>query len=171
MTWWRAAYYAAEAVGALLLIAGALLAIMSSKGTGVKTSKLSVIGAIFGIAGLVAMYASNMLSPADALVNQTTYTIYVVIGVVLAIAAFAVKNDIVNLIGNAGAIALFVYAFGNMLNDRVLTIAGLFSYNAMNTNGWNCFFATIASVVLFVIAAVLLIAASFASAEKTKAEA
>ncbi|MBQ3089452.1 MAG: glycoside hydrolase family 3 C-terminal domain-containing protein [Oscillospiraceae bacterium] len=171
MTWWRAAYYAAEAVGALLLIAGALLAIMSSKGTGVKTSKLSVIGAIFGIAGLVAMYASNMLSPADALVNQTTYTIYVVIGVVLAIAAFAVKNDIVNLIGNAGAIALFVYAFGNMLNDRVLTIAGLFSYNAMNTNGWNCFYATIASVVLFVIAAVLLIAASFASAEKTKAEA
>ena len=48
-----------------------------------------------------------------------------------------------------------------MISDRVLMIAGLFSYNSQNMVGWRVFYATVTGIAAFVVGCILLIIASF----------
>ncbi len=170
MTWWRAAYYAATAVSAVLMVLCALMFVKSSKGSAAESgSKLSIVAGILGLAGTIALYASSAISVSNALVSLTTLVAFGVIGAVLCVVAGQIKNDIVSLVASAAGVFLMVYAFGSMLNERVLMIAGLFSYNAGNTEGWNVMYVMIASVVLFVLASVVQIIAAFKSSKKVEA--
>ena len=56
---------------------------------------------------------------------------------------------------------------GTMVSDRVLMIAGLFSYNSQNMVGWSVFYATVTGAVAFVLGCLLLIVASFMKNAKT----
>ena len=48
-----------------------------------------------------------------------------------------------------------------MLNACVMLFAGLFSYNAGNMDGWRVFYVTVASTVLLLLSALMVIVASF----------
>lgn len=170
MTWWRAAYYGLAAVSGILMILFAALFIKDSRGTpAAKGSVLTAVAGVLGIIGVIVMYISSAMSTANALVALVALVAAGLIGAVLCFVCFALKNDIVNVIATIVSICLFGYAFGNMLNARVLMIAGLFSYNAGNTEGWNVFYVTIASTVCFVVAIVAMIIASFKSSKEVKA--
>ena len=169
MTPWRAAYYAVIAVSAVLMVlCGAMyvLAARNDKQTVKKGSVIALVAGVAGLAGVIAMIISSTMSTANALVDLPLLIVAGVVGVALCAVAYLVKNDYVSLASSVGAVLLFVYALGNTLAARVLMIAGLFSYNQGNTEGWNVFYVVIVSVVLFVVACVALIVDSFLKPKK-----
>ena len=50
---------------------------------------------------------------------------------------------------------------GAMILDRILMIAGLFSYNSQNQLGWSVFYAVVTGSVAFIIACLALIIGAF----------
>jgi len=64
------------------------------------------------------------------------------------------------------AIVLFMMDIRYMINERILLISGLFTYNAGSTIGWKIFYATIASIACFLLSIFSLIVASFTRAVK-----
>ena len=127
---------------------------------------IALVAGVAGLAGVIAMIISSTMSTANSLVDLPLLIVAGVVGVALCAVAYLVKNDYVSLASSVGAVLLFVYALGNTLAARVLMIAGLFSYNQGNTEGWNVFYVVIASVVLFVVACVALIVDSFLKPKK-----
>lgn len=169
MTWWRAAYYGLAAVsGILMVVCAAMYVLAIRKGAPVdqKASVLSAAAGVLGIAGVITLYISSAMTTANALVSLVTLMAAGILGVILCFVAFKLNNAYVSIVSVVIAIFLFGYTFGNMLNERVLMIAGLFSYNAGNTEGWNVFYVTIASTVCFVLAMLALIISSFKSSAK-----
>ena len=68
-----------------------------------------------------------------------------------------------------GAIALYMYTLGGAAIQRVMLIAGLFSYNANNTAGWNIFYVSVAAWVCLLVGIVFLIIGSFTKSVKETA--
>ena len=56
-----------------------------------------------------------------------------------------------------------------MILERILMIAGLFSYNSQNMTGWSVFYAIVVCAVALVIANVALIIGAFTKSVKEKA--
>lgn len=173
MTWWRAIYYAVAAVSGILTALFAAMFVLSclkNPAPVEKTSIVNVVAAVLGIVAVAVMFYSSAMSAANAIVALPALVAAGIVGVALCIVGFVVKNHFVGIVSAVGSIVLFVYAFGNMLSARVLMIAGLFSYNQGNTEGWSVFYVTIAATVLFILAILAMIVASFMStAKKQKA--
>ena len=96
-----------------------------------------------------------------------------VVGVVLVVAAMLApasmgNHNPVTTLGVLAAIALFSYVYGQCLLQRIMLIAGLFSYNAGNTVGWNIFYVVVGCTVCLVAACVLLIVSSFCNNVKAQ---
>lgn len=129
-------------------------------------SWFTVIAAIAGIVGVIFMLKSSNIDTAYAYKTVNTLTLMGVCGVVLCLLAvwsptrFG-NHDIISTFGSVGAIGLFMAVVGTMISDRVLMIAGLFSYNSQNMVGWRVFYATVTGAVAFVVGCLLLILASF----------
>lgn len=129
-------------------------------------SWFTVLAAIAGIVGVIFMLKSSNIDTAYAYKTVNKLTLMGVCGVVLCLLAvwsptrFG-NHDIISTFGSVGSIALFMAVVGTMISDRVLMIAGLFSYNSQNMVGWKVFYATVTGAVAFVIGCVLLILASF----------
>ncbi|WP_081644411.1 hypothetical protein [Butyrivibrio sp. AE3009] len=68
-----------------------------------------------------------------------------------------------------GAIALFTTAFGKILSERILLIAGLFSYDSVNTVGWQVFSVTVVAFAGFIVGALVLIIGAFTRSVKENA--
>lgn len=137
-------------------------------------SYLNVIAAVAGIVGLIAMMASNGVSSAYALKTAGTLTLMGVCGILLALVAvwsptkFG-NHDYISTVAVVAAVALFMAIVGTMILDRILMIAGLFSYNSQNMTGWSVFYATVTSAVALVIACLALIIGAFTPSVKKNA--
>ena len=137
-------------------------------------SYLNVIAAVTGIVGLIAMIASNGVSSAYALKTAGTLTLMGVCGILLALVAvwsptkFG-NHDYISTVAVVAAVALFMAIVGTMILDRILMIAGLFSYNSQNMTGWSVFYATVTTAVALVIACLALIIGAFTPSVKKNA--
>ena len=105
---------------------------------------LNILAAILGIAGLILTVRSSTMSTDNALTNLSTLILAGVVGIVLVCVAIIVPNrlgnyDPISAISVLAAIALYAYLFGSCVSQRVMLIAGLFSFNAGNTVGWSIF--------------------------------
>lgn len=135
-------------------------------------SWLTVLAAIAGVVGVIFMLKSSNIDTAYAYKTVGTLTLMGVCGVALCLAAVWTptvfgNHDIISTFGAVGAIALFMAIVSTMISDRVLMIAGLFSYNSQNMVGWSVFYATVTATVAFVLGCLLLIIASFMKNAKT----
>ena len=135
-------------------------------------SWLTVLAAVAGIVGVIFMLKSSNINTAYAFTSVNKLTLMGVCGVVLCLIAVWTptvlgNHDIVSTFGTVGSIALFMAVVGTMISDRVLMIAGLFSYNSQNMVGWSVFRATVTGAVAFVVGCLLLILASFMKNAKT----
>lgn len=135
-------------------------------------SWLTVLAAIAGIVGVIFMLKSSNIDTAYAYKTVGKLTLMGVCGVVLCLLAVWAptvfgNHDIISTFGAVGAIALFMAIVGTMISDRVLMIAGLFSYNSQNMVGWSVFYATVTGAVAFVMGCLLLIVSSFMKNAKT----
>lgn len=127
---------------------------------------LNIVAAILGIAGGALIGYSNSLSTENALTNGGMIMSAAIVGAVLAAlgaGAFGSKKNHTpaTAVSVLAAIALYSYAYGQCILQRILLIAGLFSYNSGNTVGWSVFYATIAVVVCLILGCLLLIVGSF----------
>ena len=134
-------------------------------------SWLTLIAAVAGFVGVVGMRTSSGIDSAYAYKTVSTLTMMGVCGVLLCLVAVWTptrfgNHDILSTFGTVGAIALFMGVVGTMISDRVLMIAGLFSYNSQNMVGWKVFYATVVGAAGFVIASLLLIIGAFTKSVK-----
>ena len=137
-------------------------------------SWLNLFAAIAGIVGLIALIVSNSISFAYALKNAGLVTLMAIGGILLALVAIWSptkfgNHDFISTIAVVGAIALFSAVIGKMILDRILMIAGLFSYNSQNMTGWSVFYAVVTGAVALVIANVALIIGAFTKSVKKNA--
>lgn len=137
-------------------------------------SWLNLFAAIAGIVGLIALIVSNSISSAYALKNAGLVTLMAIGGILLALVAIWSptkfgNHDFISTIAVVGAIALFSAVIGKMILDRILMIAGLFSYNSQNMTGWSVFYAVVTGAVALVIANVALIIGAFTKSVKKNA--
>lgn len=129
------------------------------------------IAAIAGVVGLVAMNVSSSIDTAYAYHNLLSLVLLGVCGIILAIVAIVAPNkfgnhDFLSTASVIGAVGLFASVIGKMINQRVLLVAGLFSYNSQNMVGWSVFHATVAAIVALVVAVLALIIGAFTTSVK-----
>ena len=134
---------------------------------------LNLLAALLGAAGLGLAVYSSVLSVDNALTGLPLVIAAGVIGVVLVVLAAVAparmgNHNPVTALGVLAAIALFSYVYGQCLLQRIMLIAGLFSYNAGNTVGWNIFYVVVGCTVCLVAACVLLIVSSFCNNVKAQ---
>lgn len=58
-------------------------------------------------------------------------------------------------------IALYSYVYGQCILQRIMMIAGLFSFNSGNAQGWRVFYIVVATVVCLLVASILLVVGGF----------
>lgn len=132
---------------------------------------LNALACIAGIIGLIAMIACSTVSSANALNDFTMLTVEAVIAIVLILFAIYAPSkwgnyDYGSTVAVVAAIALFTAIIGNVINDRILLISGLFSYNSGNTVGWQVFYVTVAALVCYVVSIVCMIIGAFLKSTK-----
>ena len=174
MVWWRVAYYAAIGVSAVLMVLCAVMYVLSSKkqkaGDKIAAGSYAyLVAAVLAVVGIVATVMCSNVSADNALVKLTTAITFGVIGAVLAVGAviFATKNDLVRTICGLGSIASLMYVLSILISERVMLVAGLFSYNQGNEIGWQVFYVTIVAGVAMLLSCVFVAAAGFMKAAKT----
>lgn len=126
----------------------------------------NAIAAIAGVVGLIAMNVSSTIDVAYAYHGFTKLICMGVGGIILAIVAIWAPNkfgnhDIISTIAVVGAVALDTSMIGGMITERILLIAGLFSYNSQNMVGWSVFYATVTAIVALLVANIALIIGAF----------
>ncbi len=126
----------------------------------------NIIAAIGGIVGIVAAVICSNMTVTYSLGNLGTIAVLAVLAVLLCLASIYLptrfgNHDILGTVSVLGAIALFAAAFGNVLSERILLIAGLFSYDSVNTVGWQVFYVTVVAIAGFLIADLFLIIGAF----------
>ncbi len=132
---------------------------------------LNTLAAVLGIVGIVAAIICSNMTITYSLGNLEKIVILAVCAIVLSIFAVYLPNkfgnhDIFSTVSVLGAIALFATAFGNVISERILLIAGLFSYDSVNTVGWQVFYVTVVSIVAFLVACLVLIIGAFTKSVK-----
>ena len=137
-------------------------------------SWLNLFAAVAGIVGLIALIVSNSISSAYALKSAGLVTVMAIGGILLALVAIWSptkfgNHDFISTAAVVGAIALFSAVIGAMILERILMIAGLFSYNSQNMTGWSVFYAIVVCAVALVITNVALIIGAFTKSVKEKA--
>ena len=135
---------------------------------------MNVVAAVAGIAGLVTLIIGNNLSEANKMNEFGMMAGLGVVAIILVCVAavvpsFMKKNDIVRAICTYAAIALYTIVLARHINARILLISGLFSWNSMNTVGWQIFYLMIASCVCLLVGVILMIVGAFAKAVKENA--
>lgn len=132
---------------------------------------LTAAAAVLGLVGLICTIVSSTMRADSALQGLPPIVIAAVVGIVLCCVAVAScgslgNHNIVCAVAVLGAIALYMYAFGAAVGQRVMMIAGLFSFNAGDTVGWSIFYVSIVAWVCLIVGCVLLIAGSFMKSVK-----
>ena len=129
-------------------------------------SWFNLLAAVAGAVGVIAMLRSSNIDSAYAYKTVNTLLLMGIGGIVLCLIAvwsptkFG-NHDFISTFGAVGAIAFFMAVVGTMISDRILMIAGLFSYNSQNMVGWSVFYATVTGIAALVVGSILLIIGSF----------
>lgn len=127
---------------------------------------LSLLAAILGVVGTVLTIVSGTISADNPLAGITMIVGAGVVGVVLAavsaIAPASLGNyDLVSSVSIWAAIALFCYTFGAAVSQRIMLIAGLFSYNSGNKVGWSVFYVSVAAWACLLVGSLVLVVSGF----------
>lgn len=135
---------------------------------------LNVVAVILGIVGIIAACICSSMTVTYALGNLGVIILLGIIGIIFACAAVVLPNifgnhDILSTVSVCVSIALFTAAFGQVLSERILLIAGLFSYDSVNTVGWQVFYVTVVSIAAFVVGSLIMIIGAFTRSVKEKA--
>ena len=98
---------------------------------------LCALAAILGLVGTILTIVSGMVSVDNPLANTGMIAAAGFVGAALCVLAIFAPSRWGNfdLVGSAsilGAIALYCYTFGAAVGQRVMLVAGLFSFNAAN---------------------------------------
>ncbi|MCD7754020.1 MAG: hypothetical protein LUH41_05720 [Clostridiales bacterium] len=125
-----------------------------------------IVAAILGLAGLILLIINNNISSSYSLSTFSLLLTGAVVGVVLSVVAVITPTklgdlDVVSTLSIMVTVGVYGLIIGQMANERILMISGLFSWNSGNTVAWSVFYVMIASIVCFAVAAVLLIVTSF----------
>ncbi len=126
----------------------------------------NLVAAVLGIVGIVAAVICSNMTVTYSLGNLGKIAVIGICGIVLIVLAIYLPNkfgnhDILGTCSVLGAIALFAAAFANVLSERILLIAGLFSYDSVNTVGWQVFYVTVVAMAAFILADLFLIVGAF----------
>lgn len=145
-----------------------MTAFIKKQGTAFYFNALSTV---IGIVALIAMIVSSTMTEAYALNSFPLFVLGAIAGVLLIVIAVYAANrwgnyDYVSTVSVIAAIALFSAVIGGIILNRVLLISGLFSWNSGNTPGWNVFYASVVSIVCFVVSILLMIIGSFLKSVK-----
>ena len=132
---------------------------------------LNIVAAILGIVGLFLTVRSSTMSADNALTNLSTLILAGVGAIVLVCVAIVApsrlgNHDPLSTVSVLGAIALYCYLFGSCVSQRVMLIAGLFSFNDANTMGWSIFYTCIGAWVCLLLGILLLVIGSFLNSVK-----
>ncbi len=127
---------------------------------------LTAAAAVLGVVGAVCTVVSSSMRGDSALLGLPMIVAAAVLGVVLSCAAVVVCGRLGNHnpvcgIAVLGAIALYMYAFGAAAGQRIMMIAGLFSFNAGDTVGWSIFYVSVVAWVCLIVGSLLLVLSSF----------
>lgn len=126
---------------------------------------LDIIAIVVAVVGIVAMVLSS--SSGYEFDSLGLYLCLTVVGVALVIVAIALDLNskkgpsVVSTIALGVAIFLLVFSGVQVVGSRALTISGLFSWNSMDTGGWDMFYKAVASAVCLVVSALILLIGSF----------
>lgn len=176
MPWWRTTYYAAIGVSAALMVLCAVLYVLSVRKEEKSEGKtklaagawLNIAAGVLGAAGIIATVVCSGISQDNVMVSLNACITFGVIGVVLSVAAvfLASKSDLLRTVCGLGAIGAYMYIVYNLISERVMLVAGLFSYASNNMVGWQVFYATVAAGAALILGCVVLIVGSFLKAVK-----
>lgn len=125
------------------------------------SSKINLVAAVLALAAVILAYVTHAYSEANALLTIGQVVAAGVGAVVLCILPVVLKNDIVNLVAALGAIACNMFVVNGIVLDRILMIAGIFSYNSQDQVGWTVFYIIIAASVCAVLSCVATMVSSF----------
>ena len=136
-------------------------------------SYFNIVAAILGIVGLVAAAICSSMTVTYSLGNMGTIGGLAFIGALLALASVYLpykygNADIAGTVTVLLGIACFAAAFGNVLSERILLIAGLFSYDSVNTVGWRVFYVTVVAMAAFLIGCLVFIVGAFTNSVKAE---
>mgnify|MGYP001031035031 FL=1 len=132
---------------------------------------LNVLAALLGLAGTILTIVSGMVSADNPLANTALIAVAGFGGVALCLLAILAPSrwgnfDMVGSVSILGAIALYCYTFGAAVAQRVMLIAGLFSFNSANEGGWSVFYVSAAAWACLLLGCVLLVASGFVKSVK-----
>lgn len=127
---------------------------------------LNLSALILGIVGVVLAIYSSMMTVENALTNLPLVIAAGVASLVLVAGAVLLpsrlgENSPVLMVCSLGGIALYSYVYGQCILQRIMMIAGLFSFNSGNAQGWRVFYIVVATVVCLLVASVLLVVGGF----------
>lgn len=131
---------------------------------------LDVVAVVLAVVGIIAAVVSTTMGEGYEFSGLAMCICLAVVAIALvAVAAYtdlksAEKGEgagIVSMIALGVAIFLMVFCGVQVVASRALAISGLFSWNSMDTTGWQMFYAAATSAVGFVLGAVLLTVACF----------
>lgn len=126
------------------------------------SSKINLVAAVLALAALVLAIVSSVMTEANALLDLGTVIAAGIAAIALPVVAVVLKNDIVGLVAALGAIACNMVVLNICVSERILMIAGIFSYDSGNIDGWNVFYVVVASAVCAVLSCVATMVSSFA---------
>lgn len=127
---------------------------------------LNLSALLLGIVGVVLAIYSSMMTVENAFTNLPLVIAAGVVGVLLVAAAVLLparvgEYSLLPMACTLGGIALYSYVYGQCILQRIMMIAGLFSYNSGNAQGWRVFYVVVAAVVCLLVASILLAASGF----------
>lgn len=101
---------------------------------------LNLSALILGIVGVVLAIYSSMMTVENALTNLPLVIAAGVASLVLVAGAVLLpsrlgENSPVLMVCSLGGIALYSYVYGQCILQRIMMIAGLFSFNSGNAQG------------------------------------
>lgn len=127
-----------------------------------------VVAIILAVVGIIAMFVSNSFGAGYEFSGIALNCVMAVVGIALVVVAVYTDTQraekgpgLVALFALGIAIFLFVYCGVQVVASRVLTISGLFSWNSMDTTGWQMFYAAVVSAAGLVLSAVVLTVGCF----------
>lgn len=132
---------------------------------------MNVLAAILGVVGTILTIVSGTMSVDNPLSGLALIVVAGIVGVVLCLLATVAPTrfgnfDMVGSVSLVAAIALYCYAFGAAVGQRIMLIAGLFSYNSGNTVGWSVFYVSVGAWACLLVGALVLIISGFLKTAK-----
>ena len=125
------------------------------------TSKINLVAAVLALVGAILVIVGNGVAPGNELLNVGTVAAAGFAAAALCIVPVVLKNDLVGFVAGLGAIALNMFVINGIVLDRILMIAGLFSYDSMNEAGWTLFYVIIATAVVNILSCLCTMVSSF----------